>query len=254
MILKLGKLPYEHDPRSIDLGEFLSLDFVPESYDFDKGRAEFAHASWGNLKWQNCVTVAQANAVLRLRRIETRRNYSMSEPDVVKQYRSLTKADKAGGIRDVGLSTLQMMKDWQHNGFQKTNWLLPHKVAVYGELDPLDDQQLRQACYLLGGIFLGFALPEAARAMCDLGRWEVPLVAGKANFIPGSWGEHLVFAKKYDLENFYCLTWGHEIQVSNDFIKRYCDEAWAVVNDLARWRHNQGLDIERLLARMPQPN
>jgi hypothetical protein len=253
LTLKLGKLPYEHDERTIDLGAFLDVSYVPEKYDFDKGRAAFPNGVWGNHKWQNCVTVAQAHCLTRLRRIETRRSSAMNEADVVKHYLTLTDSKRPGDVRDKGLSVLRMLKHWQRRGFTKPSWMYFHKIAVYGELDPLDQAQLRQACYLLGGVFLGLALPLAAQEQYQLGRWEVPLDTDRAAYLPGTWGEHLVFAKRYDLDNFYVLTWGNEIQVSNDFIKRYCDEAWAVVNDMARWKHDNGLDIQRLLARMPQP-
>ena len=243
--MKLGKLPYEHDQRTLFLGEFLKVPFVPEQYDFDKGRAAFPSEIWGNDKWENGVVVAMAHGVLRLRRLETRRSTQVSETDVIRMYQLMTGAQKIGDVKDKGMTVLGMLKFWKKLGFYKAAWSTSHLISIYGELDPLDHEQLRAACFLLGGIFLGFQLPDTARDQFLLEkRWQTP------GSRPGTWGGQLVYAKKFDNEHFYGTVWGSQVQITNDFISKYCDECWAVLNSTGRWRFDTGFDIPALLARV----
>lgn len=242
--MRLGKAAYQHDDRTLMLARYVLPEIrVPAKHDFDKGRSPIPVRMWGNDAWGDCVIAGQANHILRNERVEQRRTVPLKDSHVIDRYKLLTGAQMAGDGQDNGLVVLQAMRDWRSNGFivDKRNY----NVSAFGELEPQDDKQLRAASYLLHGIHFGFWLPRAAQAMTDNGFWDYAGQSG-GEWSPGSWGGHLVYAKKYDPESFSVLTWGREVKVSNSFIHKYCDEAWAVVDNFDSWKVKQTIDIEKL--------
>lgn len=233
--LRLGKLEHQEDERTLRMGAFFGDIEYPNTFDFDKGRAKFPVSSWGNDEWGNCVIAAQAEYSLRAERVEHRRTVPINSWDVVMEYRRQTDAINPGDARDNGLVVLQAMRQWRNHGWlfriSATGEPRVHRIAAYGELNARDRSQLRAAIYLLHGAPLGLWLPLSAQGQVSTGVWDV--VEGNAPSVqPGSWGGHMVFAKRYDQDNIYVKTWGRELRVTNRFIEAYCDEAWACVDDL----------------------
>lgn len=245
--LKLGKLDHKHDDRTLMLADYVEVPVVPAQYDFDKHRAPFPIHVWGNYDYGDCVIAAEANHVLRMERIEQRRTIKMTDKHAVDRYKLLTGCQAPGDDRDTGLVMLNTMKDWRNDGFRVGD--RRYKISAFGELLPQDDHQLRACIYLLGGIHFGFALPLSARLQTNRGYWDVLPDAGPAS-APGSWGGHAVFSCKYDANFIYVKSWGKEIQVSNNFVRKYADEVWGVVDDLDKWRKTDQLDIQALVARL----
>ena len=241
----LGKKDYEPDSRTLMMAQFLEVPVIPTTWDFDKRRAKFPVRMWGNNMYGDCVVAAESNHLLRMERVEQKRTIVLTDGHCILRYQSLTGCEKPGDSHDTGLVMLNAMKNWRSQGYQagKRNY----QISAFGELEPADGQQLRRAVYLLGGVHFGFALPISAQKQTNLGYWDV--VTGPESQ-PGSWGGHAVFSCKYDQDAIYVQTWQREIKVTNSFVRRYCDEAWAVVDDLDKWRKTDALDIEALLAKL----
>lgn len=257
MSVRLGKREYHFDERTARMAVFLApVDPVPEEYDHDKRRAPFPVSSFGNDAYGNCVIVGRCQQTLRVERIERRNTPNILTSHVVEEYkaecvRQFGQAPQHPGDQyDNGLYVLEAIKDWRNEGWM----VLPTKrskkarqqaIAAYGELDTNDRQQLRAAIFTLHGIQMGLWLPETASKQWRLGHsWDV--VPGDApDTRPGSWGGHLVYAKAYDKYGIYCLTWGREVYMTNAFVERYCDEAWAVVDNLER--ADRALDVQKLV-------
>jgi hypothetical protein len=180
-----------------------------------------------------------------MERIEQRRTIALWDAHCISRYKAMTGCENPGDAHDTGLVMLDAMKSWRTQGYQagKRNY----NIAAFGELEPNDDQQLRQAIFLLGGIHFGFALPVSAASQTNHGYWDI---ADGPNAKPGSWGGHAVYACKYDQDNIYVWTWQREIRVTNAFIHRYCDEAWGCVDDFDRWRKTSHLDVAGLIAKL----
>jgi hypothetical protein len=258
-LVSLGKKEYEPDVRTLKLGQMMKLPeiHVPSHYDFDDRRREFPMEEWGNLDWGNCVICGQANQLLRFERIEQRRTLKLREEDVVGRYKALSGAEKPGDGKDQGLIVLEAMKDWQNSGFV----VVPvpkgkakatpknFKIAAYGELDPDNHAQMRGAIYLLHGIHMGFWLPRAAQKMSAEKFWNYKGETGP-DWEPGSWGGHLVYCKAYDEVSYEVISWGGKIIVTNSFVDRYCDEAWAAVDNLNSPRTRQVFDVDALVAKL----
>lgn len=245
---RLGKQEHKYDVRTLMLSHFTLPEIhVPERFDFDKGKMPIPLQPWGNNRYGDCVIAGEANHVLRLERIEQRRTVPVTNEIVIDRYRQLTGCQTAGDANDTGLVVLDAMRDWRNNGFpiKARNY----KIAAYGELDPHDGRQLRMASYALHGVHFGLWLPEATQNMGSV--WDYQGQTGEA-WKPGSWGGHLVYSKAFDHNGFEILTWGEKVHMTNAFVNRYCDEAWAVVDNLDSWRVKQTLDVAALMEALRQ--
>lgn len=245
MALRLGKQEYKFDEKTVKLANFMSDTFrVPSPYDFDKGKSTFPLDSWGNKLWGNCVKVGQANHLIRLERLEQRRTVPMTAEAVIDAYKAQTGSQSPGDDKDNGLVVLENLSDWRKNGFQLKN--RTYTIGAFGELDPLDFDQIRAANYLLHGVEFGFSLPSAAKAMTRAGQWDYKGEGGP-EWASGSWGGHLVYGKMHDENHVEVITWGMKVIVSKTFVARYADEAWAVVDSLDAWMRRPEFDAAGLL-------
>jgi hypothetical protein len=249
--VRLGKKDHRYDARTLMLADYFMPELRhPVTYDFDKGRSSFPTRLWGNDKWENSVIVAQANQLLRFERIEQRRTLLLQEDDVVWRYKLLSGAEDPGDKYDTGLVVLDNLKDWFHNGWEFQG--KKYQIGAYGELLPNDPAQLRMACYLLHGIHLGFSLPVACTKLLNVGlSWDYKGEPGP-EWVPGSWGGQLAYAKRYDTSGFEVMAWGRKFHVSDNFIRKYCDEAWAVVDSLDSWQTKQTMNVEKLARSLKQ--
>lgn len=257
MSVRLGKLEYRPDERTARMGIYLApVEKVPEQYDHDKRRAPFPISPLGNDQWGNCVIVGRANQTLRAERIERRNTPNILTSHVVEEYkreceRQFGRAPQSpGDPYDGGLYVHEAIKDWRGEGWmvlptRRSRRARQQSVAAYGELEPTDRAQLRAAIFTLHGIQMGIWLPATAGQQWRSGQaWDV-VPGDSPDTRPGSWGGHLVYAKAYDSGGIYCLTWGREVYMTNAFVEKYCDEAWAVVDNFENAKHS--LDVQKLV-------
>lgn len=244
--MRLGKREARQDERTLRLSLVMAEPpRVPEKWDFDKYRKAFPLGPWGNNLWGDCVMAARANHALRMERIEHRTTLQLTTDDVVNEYKAEVARQfgtpaplSPGDPNDNGLYMLEALKDWRGDAWDvkfRTTSKAKQKqnIAAFGALDPANGAELRAAIYLLSGIQLGLNLPETAAWQWNNGKPWDDMGVDDPEAQPGSWGGHAVFSKRYDKDGIYVLTWGQEVFVTNRFLQRYCDEAWACVNDLS---------------------
>jgi hypothetical protein len=222
---KFGKKEHVWDDRTVKLGKFLRDEIrPPTTYDFDKHRAVIPLNDWGSRSFRCDVLAAQAEHVVRWGRLKERRTIPLSEHDVVRRYKRMTGCKQPGDEHDTGLTVLDAMKEWRREGYLSDNF----KIYAYGELDPDDLVQMRRACYVLCGIFIGLWLPVSVLGML---RWDYNRQTGE-DWKPGGLGGFLGYCKAYDENGYEVLGWGQRIRVTNRFVAKYCDEAWGVIGTL----------------------
>jgi hypothetical protein len=248
--VRLGKKEYQHDDRTLFMARYVLPDVrVPSNYDFDVHRSPVPLRVWGNDEWGNCVIAGEANHLLRMERVEQRRTLPVTDQDVIDRYKMLTGSQSPGDDKDEGLVILNAMQNWKNSGWTVQN--RNYKIAAYGELEPADRDQLRMASYVLHGIHLGFWLPLAARQMTRERVWHYEGQTGP-EWQPGSWGGHLVYSKAFTEDGYEILTWGSKVKVTNEFVAKYADEAWAVVDNLDSWKIKQTIDVAKLTESLSQ--
>lgn len=263
--LRLGKQNYVPDDRTLMLAEYLDVDIpFPASWDFDTARVEFPLRVWGNNEYGDCVFAGRANHILRLERKEARYTPYLQDKDVIEEYKKRTGCQNPGDVNDRGYVVLNALKEWREgwtpNMTNASGQPIPPRnfqIAAFGEIDPQDFNQCKLATYLLTGTQYGLWLPLTAldqlREAIEQDKqciWQVNSNAPATHQRPGTWGGHLVYAKKYSPDLITCLTWGMEVGMTEGFLKKYCDEAWAVVDALSPWRNRHEIDVDALVKKL----
>jgi len=98
-----------------------------------------------------------------------------------------------------------------------------HQIGAYVALELGNLDQLLEALYLFGAVGIGIRFPDSAMDQFNAGKpWSVvpgPMPT-EGHYIP-------LVAYRSHLE---CVTWGRIQQMTTQFYKTYCDEAWAILS------------------------
>ena len=116
-----------------------------------------------------------------------------------------------------------------------------HKIGIYLALEPGNTDHLLEALYLFGAVGIGIQVPDSAIDQFASGKpWSV--VQGAQ--IKGGHYVPLVA----DRDNLICVTWGRIQQMTLQFYKTYCDEAWGILSPemLATDKSPEGFDLAQL--------
>lgn len=257
--VKLGSILGEglKDTRTLHLDKVVNSDIqAPVSWDFDSGRKPFVSHMWGNDDYGDCECAGRANYLLRLQRLQTKTTPNITDDDVIALYKMITGCQEAGDNNDTGMSTITNLSQWRQGWNITKDWEKDKssdrdfEIAAYGYIDPSQGQFIRLCAFLFSGVLLGANMPLTAQAQTPSGVWDVDPSAG-ADAEPGSWGGHCIYAKRYDADNIYVITWGQQIRVTNAWFDKYVSEAYSVIDSLDAWqKHPQILDVDNLIAEM----
>jgi hypothetical protein len=128
---------------------------------------------------------------------------------------------------DEGCDMLTVLRYWRKTGLDR------HKVTAFTALDLQNQAQAQSAAYLLGGIYIGVALPDS---VVPPGGdylsipWVVPPGGPVGNAAPNPQNGHCIPAVGYDAEQLWIVTWGALKSMSWDFYDAYADESYAIVS------------------------
>jgi hypothetical protein len=134
---------------------------------------------------------------------------------------------------DQGAVEMDVLKYWSTTGVPTS---IGTDTVTFASLKPQDLNELRLSVQWFGGVYLGVALPLTAQTQAV---WDVVADAPETVSAPNSWGGHAICAVAYDEETFTVVTWGSLVKVTNAFMQKYCDEAYAVVS--RDWLANSGI-------------
>lgn len=218
---RLGKGPARHG--KLRLATYLKADLppAPEAVDWTAGVT-----SWGvmgNDSHGDCVFAAGAHAIQTW-------TVNAGLPAQVGVERTMSDA-----------AVLSYYSEWAgyvpgdpatDNGFVIADFLNLWKADAYGGVlldgfvdpDPANQEHIKQAVTLFGGVDIGLQLPTAWQNMSI---WDV---AEGADGAPGSWGGHSVWVPAYNATGPVCVTWGALKQITWAAWQRYCDEAHAIIS------------------------
>lgn len=226
---KLGKGPPRHG--KLRLAAYLKVDLppAPEAVDWTAGLTSWG--MMGNDGHGDCVFAAGAHAIQTW-------TLNASLPAVTGVERSMSDA-----------AVLSYYSQWAgyapgnaatDNGFVILDFLNLWKAEAYGgvlldgfvEPDPANQEHIKQAVALFGGVDIGLQLPVAWQ---DLEVWDV--VEGVRG-VPASWGGHSVWVPAYNAAGPVCISWGGLKQITWAGWVKYCDEAHALVSPV--WMDKNG--------------
>ncbi len=248
-MLKLGKLPADADrlkklPRLASLLP-RRLPPVTETFDVDEALGQPLPDLLGaNDQAGDCVMVYRANHTLRLECREQGRVIDIPDKDILHQYYKEGGANCRNTRPDNGLVFLRSLECWKRSGWRVGG--RRYKIFGFCRIDEPDE--LRVAMTYLGGAGAGLLLPRSARRQFEEGApWDITLGFDAQ---PGSWGGHAVYLKRHEKAAVKAVTWGKQQLITWDFLARYADELYAIVDD--RNSKASTLDVEKLASIMKQ--
>jgi hypothetical protein len=219
-VFKLGKAAAKRDAKNLKFASLLraAAPAIPDTYDFDTTHSGIPTPMFANDVLGDCVIAGRAHQTLRFEDVEQGKVIPITDGDVRSEYFKQT------GGPDVGLVVLDSLRLWRKKGWKAAS--KSYKIKAFAEVDPTKPQQVRQAIFGDVGVGLGVQLPKSAQAQINSGQpWEV--TNGPASQ-PGTWGGHYVYVPGYTPKGPVCVTWGRKQQMTWAWLKKYCDEAYAI--------------------------
>lgn len=239
--MKLGKLPYRHDDRTVHLARYLDVKTVMPK--IPRTPVLPPVSAWGMLRNDelgDCGPVA----FLHQREAWTAwagKPYVPTDDDATKLYEAVGGYVPGDASTDNGVVLLDLLNYERKAG----------TILAFAHVNTKDQTELRAACYLFGGLLAGYALPAATERQGV--HWHMPAGSPlKAENRPGSWGGHAI----YQAWPSHITSWGEEGNVTAAFQAFYGDEAWAIIPAAdffdAAGRTPEGFDLAALQADLRQ--
>ncbi|MHB2025390.1 MAG: hypothetical protein ACYCPQ_01935 [Elusimicrobiota bacterium] len=240
-LMKLGKKPAAHDPRTLILGKYLSpqLPVAPSQADFSA-----KIKNWGmmlNDAIGDC-TIAAAGHQIQQWTANAGKEQTPSNQAILSAYEAVSGYNPNDPNSDVGAVVLDVLNYWRKIG------VAGHKIGAFVSVEVANPDHIRQAVWIFGGAYLGLQMPISAQKQ---NVWAVPPDGPAGDGTPGSWGGHAVEIAGYGPKGVLVVTWGALKWMTWGFFQAYCDEAYAILsNDFLKngKTPNNGLDIAALKA------
>lgn len=218
--MRFGKSEPKIDPRTLKLSRYMGEFDVPERMDWSIGR----YGPLANNRIGNCTAVTAHHLTQTWSQARGSGNYyKPTAAQAVRTYAKFTGYDDATGKRDNGAVVLDVLRKWRKEGLSTG-----HKAHAFAQVDDDSIDSIKAACWLFGGLYLGFALPSYVEG--EYRHWSSPGSKRGPTTKPYSGGGHAVAMLGYTKEHALIASWGAKIQVAWGFVDKYLDEAYAVLS------------------------
>lgn len=241
----LGKRAAKKDDRNIKFKTILKkteLPIIPEEYDFDITYSKYniPVPMFANDKYGNCVIAGRAHQTLRFELFEQKKILPITDSIVCDEY--WKQSGGKGPQYDNGLVVLDSLSRWRNDGWKiKCN---KYKIFAFTQINPKIKSEVSAAIYLLTGIGVGLMLPISAKnQIFNNERWSV---VNDQSGDYGSWGGHYVYINGYTKDGPICVTWGQYQHMTWEFFEKYCDEAYAIIDDKNKFTNDSPVDVIKL--------
>lgn len=241
----LGKLPAKIDKRTLKFGDMTvaeNLPVPPDVFDVDSQypSISFPIQMFANDKYGDCVIAGRANQTMRFEAFEQGVLIPITDGEVLYEYW------KEGGWNgcwcstkpDNGLYLLDSLKHWRQDGWKANKQV--YDIYAYSAIDYRSQYEIKVATYLFNGVYGGFMVPQSCLTQFNNSEiWDVVENSPVA-------GGHCVYICGYNEIGPICLTWGKRQQMTWNFMFRYFDEAYAIIDDKNSFTNNSRVDIDKL--------
>jgi len=242
-VYKIGKAPAIEDKRNIKMAAILGKGLpFPVIFDTDTNlKANLPLAMFGNDEYGDCVIAGRANQTLRFEFFEQKKIVPITTQNVLTEY--WYEEGGTGPNYDNGLAMLTSLKIWRKRGWKLSDGN-NYTIYAYAQINPKDMNEVKAAIYYLNGIMIGLELPISADDQLQNNQtWDV--VAGPDGEA-GSWGGHCVYVCGYNAIGPVCVTWAMKQQMTWNFFKTYCDEAYGIIDSPDKWVSNDPINLKVL--------
>lgn len=219
--LGLGKAPVKHDDRNLRFAAiFKTPAKLPKEYDFDLQHPDVPTPMFGNDAYGDCVIAGRAHQTLRFEDLEQGALIPITDKEVITEYL------KESGGQDSGLVVLDSLNSWRKKGWRAAKRI--YKIKAFAQINHNDPNEVKSAVFMDLGVGFGLSLPLSAKTQTQSGKiWDVVKGSGSK---PNSWGGHYTYVSGYTTKGPVCVTWGRKQPMTWSFVKKYCDEAYAIID------------------------
>lgn len=242
-ILKLGKAPVKHDPRTLQFSNYVKPAVLPIP------PAVFGHQNLvpdygmcANDKYGCCVWAAAAHET-KLWNAECKKVVDFTDAAVLSDYAAVTGFDPKTGAGDNGTNMLDALNYRRKVGVVDAHGVR-HQIEAYVQLKTGDLLELEQAMYLFGLVEIGIKFPASAMHQFNTGQaWDVV----KGSKVEG--GHDVPMVGKNG--SYLCVTWGKQQPMTAAFYKKYTDESYVLLTTEmldALGKSLEGFDVAALRA------
>lgn len=249
--LKLGKRVHRFDRRTLQLKKYIKAVTPPP-------------ATMGYIdrvtEWPMMLNDAIGDCTIAAagHMIEQWTTYATTpaipgDPAILQAYEAVSGYNPNDPNSDAGAVVLDVLNYWRQHGIGG------HQIVAYASINVKDPKEFQQAVALFGNVYIGVGLPITAQdPRTDengIPIWEVqkagPIGAGQ----PWTWGGHAVPGVGYRTNaqpngGMRVVSWGQLYDVTWNFLRAYCDEAYAIVTEDWIKQNGQspsGFDLATLL-------
>ncbi len=249
---KLGKHEPRHNPRLQPLAKYLSLSTLPEPpADVSWLRPIGPLGAMGNNAAGNCTIACAGHMIQSWTASADPAPTILPDVDIIAGYVAVTGIEGAAynpqtGANDNGCNVQDVLGYWRDYGIGG------HKIQSWLSVSPVDEHEQAIGHWLLGGLYLGAALPLLAETQIEHGQpWDVQHRHSR-NTQPGSWGGHAIPVERIRPGWKTVITWGVEQDYSTAWGEAYVDEVYVIlsgqdwINQVSQ-RAPSGFDLDQLL-------
>ena len=234
-MLRFGKLPPKIDYRTLQFGSYLKDDIPlppPETNLRERvctnlgHNPEYLFPMFANDILGDCTVAGMAHGSTVYHGMVSQKHIP-SQTEVIRIYNHLT-----GGI-DSGLYLLDVVKYWRSTGIEES------KIYAYANVRPHNQEHVKQAINIFGGLFMGFQCQEN---ILDEFKAKIPWKPGK-KINAG----HAVYVTGYNNDGVEVLTWGTTQLGTWAWWYDHVDECYALLPPEAKVEgFTTGFDFTRL--------
>lgn len=218
--MKLGKKEAKYDPRTLRFATYKkSLPPAPPSYDFSNRIHDLGMLQNDVLGDCTCAGIAH---LVQAWAAYNGESFVPTDAAVLDLYEKACGYNSADPSTDQGGELISVLKYVKENGFEG------HAIDAYVLVNAKNKEEIKQALYYFGGLYVGVQLPLSAQNQTV---WDVPFLGVRGKGEPGSWGGHCIAnILDYDDKGLTTITWGNTKLMTWEFLETYCDEMYCVLS------------------------
>lgn len=229
------KLGVVGDPRTFHLRALLDTAALPSA----PANWRYAHAlrevpMFANDRYGCCTCASNGHRIVAQEFATRQREVAVTDGDVLDVYAAVTGFDYSRPETDNGAYMLDVANYMRRVGMGREKDGTAHTVEAFVKVDHSNHAEVKAACNIFGGVWLGVWLPRSAQAQTGPTlQWDAPSDAAKlvGEYEPGSWGGHAIEVTAYNERAAMAYTWGREQYMTWDFWRACVDECYAEISE-----------------------
>jgi hypothetical protein len=228
-MLRLGKHPPRHDPRTLRLGRYLKLAELPPLPPSVSWSSAVLSAGgyplFLNDQLGDCA-IAGPGHMIQTWSANAGTIQTPTDEQILQAYRDVSGYDPADPSTDIGCNLLDVLNYWRQAGIGGV------KIGAYAAISGWTE--LCYAVSLLGGALLGVSLPDSVVQGDFLANpWDDSVVDA-----PNPANGHCICSADFSVGQLPVETWGAVKPMSQGFADRFIDEAYVIFSE--SWLRGDG--------------